>query len=132
MNKQDIIKELLELWGRCIGCSHHKQRDFEFSINTQYTVYQDVKYVVEHHGYVMHELESYSTFNTYEEAENYLIQLLIYGILRETENSLAYEESEGNWCDLSKERATEIKSQLMDLIAREQLIKQLDNARLMS
>jgi hypothetical protein len=131
MNKQNIIKELLELWGNCIGCSYHKQKDFKFSIITQFTVYQDETYVVEHHGYVLHQLPTYVTFNSLEDAQDYLIQVLIYGISREVEDSLNFEITLDDRPDLPKERATEIKSRLMGLIEQNGLNKQLDAARLM-
>jgi hypothetical protein len=131
MSKQNTIKDLLELWGACIGCTHHKQRDFEWNLITQFTVYQEEKYVVEHHGYVLHSLPTYVSFNSLEEAQDYLIQVLIYGILSETEDSLNFETTPDDRPGLPKERANEIRSQLMGFIEQNGLNKQLDAARLM-
>lgn len=113
MSKQEIIKELLDLWYECITPTHHKDRDTRFSINTNYCAYRDVEYVVEHHGYILHHLPIYSTFKTLEEAEKCLIDLLVHGILGEIDSALS--DSDDVFFDLSVERANEIKLALNGL-----------------
>jgi len=116
MNNDQLISELLDLWGNCIGCQHHKSRDMEFNIIKGFTVYQEPEYIVEHHGYVLHYLPTYSKFKSLAEAEQYLIDLLTHGILEEIESAL--DDSDEVFSDLPINRANEIKSQLDGLAAK--------------
>ena len=116
MNKQDTINDLLELWGNCIGCAHHKSRDICFKITTNYSAYQEVDYTVEHHGYILHYLPTYSAFKTLGEAEQHLIDLLTHGILGELDSALS--DSDEVFSDLPVDKAQEIKLVLNGLAAR--------------
>jgi len=113
MTKDELITELLELWGNAIGCQHHKSRDFNFSITKGYSCYQEAGYTVEHHGYVLHYLPTYSEFRTLDEAEQYLIDLLTHGILGELDSALS--DSDEAFSDLPVDRAREIKRELDEL-----------------
>jgi len=126
MNKNTVVTQLLDLWYQCIGPAHHKDRDCRFTININYCTYQDIDYTVEHHGYILHRLPTFTTFKTLEEAENYLVTLLTYGILREVSHAL---ENHEDALDLSREKAGEIKTKLYSTLLPLDLEKQLDSAR---
>jgi hypothetical protein len=127
MNKNIVITKLLDLWYQCIGPAHHKSRDCRFTISTNYCTYQDIDYTVEHHGYILHRLPTFTTFKTLGEAENYLVTLLTYGILRETDHAM--DDSDEVFSDLGGEKAEEIKMNLCNILIENGLEKHLDFAR---
>lgn len=98
MNK-DPISELTALWYETIGSLHHKDRDCHFSIIKRWKYDGQIKYEVEHHGYILGELNV--SFNSYDAAESYLVLFLHLGILKwiDCDDNLNY---------ITKERRREI------------------------
>lgn len=127
-----VINNLLDLWYSCIKPTHFKDKDCHFRIRMDFCTYRKLEYTVEHHGYILHHIPYENSFATYEEAESYLISLLIYGISREIKTSLDCKQDEDNWTDLCQGKAKEIKKELEILIGEFKLEKELDFAKKMS
>jgi hypothetical protein len=83
MTNHEKIIELNKIWYRLIAGDHHKDRDCHFRINTHYFYGDHVEYEVEHHGYILRDIDVVE-FGTLEDAQNYLIeQVLKKGIIEE-------------------------------------------------
>lgn len=71
ISKQRLLQALTGFWYDIVSCDHHKDRDCHFDITQQWS-YGDVpKWIVSHYGYVGSEINE--EFESYEEAENFLI-----------------------------------------------------------
>ena len=84
MTTEEILNQITELskeWYIFIGGDHHKDRDCHFYINTVWSYGQQQKYRVEHFGYLYRDVEE--TFDTYQEAAEYLLNTLKSMIERE-------------------------------------------------
>jgi len=56
----NIIKKITELtdeWYTLIGPDHHKDRDCHWYIETKWSYGQPPKYIVQHYGYIIDELQ---------------------------------------------------------------------------
>lgn len=71
---QAFTKQLLELWYELIGGDHHKDRDCHFYIEKNFSTYKKSEWRLLHYGYILGDVEE--CFNTYEEAEKELQNLL--------------------------------------------------------
>jgi DNA-binding ferritin-like protein (Dps family) len=71
---QAFTKNLLELWYELIGGDHHKDRDCHFYIEKNFSTYKKSEWRLLHYGYILGDVEE--CFNTYEEAEKELQNLL--------------------------------------------------------
>lgn len=81
MTNSDIIHKLTSLWYTLL-IDHHKDRDCHWYITQRYSYTDKPVYVVEHHGYIIHDFED-KTFNTFGEAEYYLLNKLFEHIREE-------------------------------------------------
>lgn len=81
---QALTKNLLELWYELIGGDHHKDRDCHFYIERNFSTYKKSEWRLHHQGYWIDYYEE--TFDTYEEAEKGLQDLLIEKMLYFTED----------------------------------------------
>jgi hypothetical protein len=116
-NHQKII-ELNKIWYSLIGGDHHKDCDCHFRVNTHYFYGDKVEYEVEHHGYIMRDIEVVE-FGTLEDAENYLIQhVLKRGIMSEInwflyppDDSISYEHS-----TLNNQEIEEYKKRVLEIV----------------
>ena len=111
MINNDIINYLIGLWVDTSKC-YSKSKDFYFEINILWK-YKDLPvYIVNHNGY----LNEYTrTFNTINEAEIYLINILVIMIELQIEDiKLHYEE---DYSIKSIEQSEEIKDKLLNIIS---------------
>jgi len=56
----NIIKKITELtdeWYTLIGPDHHKDRDCHWYIETKWSYGQPPKYIVQHYGYIINEIQ---------------------------------------------------------------------------
>ena len=100
MTKSEKIQELSALWGECL-CGYHKDKDTKHYINIRYC-FGDVRYFVEHFGYVFSEYER--DFHTLPAAQDYLISKLEEQITEECNNQLLRHADSTSWdvYDLNK------------------------------
>jgi hypothetical protein len=83
MTNHEKILELSKIWYALISGDHHKDCDCHFRINTHYMYGDKVEWEVEHHGYILRDV-GVESFGTREDAENYLIQMVLKkGIINE-------------------------------------------------
>lgn len=81
---QALTKQLLELWYELIGGDHHKDRDCHFYIEKNFSTYKKSEWRLHHPGYLIDDYEE--MFDSYEQAEKGLQDLLIEQMLYFTEN----------------------------------------------
>lgn len=86
MTNCDIIHKLTSLWYTLL-INHHKDRDCHWYISQRYSYISKPVYVVEHHGYIIHNFED-KEFNTFEKAEYYLLSKLFEHIREEIRSGL--------------------------------------------
>lgn len=72
------IPHLMSLWYEVISPLHHKDRDCHFYITKHFQYGGDSTRELTHYGYLLREINE--TFQTYDEAENRLREVLISGI----------------------------------------------------
>ena len=70
----EVIRQLMALWYRTISLEHHKDRDCHFTIETRFSYGGQVRYVLNHDGYL--EKDITEEYWSYELAEQALIRLL--------------------------------------------------------
>ena len=89
MNKEKIIEQLLALWYSCL-VDHHKDRDCHFYIERRFSTYLPNMWFIRHPGYISSiGDDDEEQFNTYAEAEDRLIALLIDKIKSECKSYIA-------------------------------------------
>jgi hypothetical protein len=116
-NHQKII-ELNKIWYDLIGGDHHKDSDCHFRISTHYMYGDKVEWEVEHHGYIMRDIDI-EEFDTLEEAEVYLMLCVLKrGIMSEIEwflnppeDCVSYEHE-----TFDKEKLEELKKRTLELV----------------
>jgi hypothetical protein len=80
--REQLITELTKLWYFTL-VDHHKDSDCHFYIKMQWSYGQEPVYVVEHYGYILE--ETYEKFETYAQAQEYLISYLVEAKTNECE-----------------------------------------------
>jgi len=78
VNKEQYITRLTKIWYELVSLDHHKDRDCHWYINKVWSYGQEPYYSVEHYGYVYDKVEG--EFDTYEEAEEYLLDTITHAI----------------------------------------------------
>jgi hypothetical protein len=92
---KNIIEEITSLtneWYRLIGPTHHKDRCCHWYIETKWSYGQPPKYIVQHHGYVLHDFEKIEC-SSYEEALIVLKDTLTEKIKEEKKSQKENEEN---------------------------------------
>ena len=84
MTNLEKISKLNEIWYSLISSSDsgHKDRDCHFYITQTFSYGQKGQWTVAHHGYINHKYEE-TSFNTYEECQVEMIDLLKNSIIEE-------------------------------------------------
>jgi hypothetical protein len=93
MTKSDKIQKLSELWGSCL-VGHHKNRDCNHVIETQFSL-GSIKYYVAHYGYLCSQY--IKTFNTLTAAQDCLIDKLKEQITDECDNQIERHKNPSSW-----------------------------------
>ena len=109
--KQDLITELTKLW-YCALVDHHKDNDCHFYIKMKWSYGKEPVYVVEHYGYILDEV--YEEFETYAEAQDYLIKYLIESLTNECKFYLTNPNKE-EWVEQFQPRFFSIQAALADI-----------------
>jgi hypothetical protein len=94
---ENIIEEITKLtdeWRSLSAKGHCKDRDFHWYIETKWSYGQPPKYIVQHHGYILHDFEEIEC-SSYEEASIVLRDTLKEKI--EEEKKLQKENEENEW-----------------------------------
>ena len=78
MDKEQYITKLTAMWYRLVSLDHHKDRDCHFYINKVWSYGHEPYYSVEHYGYIYDKVEG--EFDTYEEAEQFLLDAITHSI----------------------------------------------------
>lgn len=79
-NNEEKILKLTKIWYSIINCGYHEDGDCHFKIDIAYSCYHAApKYYVQHYGYILGDIEA-SVYDSYEEAQAGLIELLVNGI----------------------------------------------------
>jgi hypothetical protein len=100
------IIELTKKWYEIVSTDHHKDRDCHFYVNTVYSYGNNPVFRIEHYGYIA---EDYTEdFETYEEAENGLIEFLKGNILNEKSWAEGVLKEKEKWDSDQIERAENI------------------------
>lgn len=74
--KDEIVK-LSETYMNMVSGDHHKDRDCHWYINTVYSYGNEPVFRIEHNGYIFDpEPQAYKEFDTYEQAEKGLLDLI--------------------------------------------------------
>ena len=121
MTNHNKIIELNKIWYSLIGGDHHKDCDCHFRISTHYMYGDKVELEVEHHGYIMRDIDI-EAFGSLEEAENYLLLCVLKrGIMSEIEwflnppnDCISYEHE-----SLGKDKLEEYKKRTLELVPGE-------------
>jgi len=121
MTNHNKIIELNKIWYSLIGGDHHKDCDCHFRISTHYMYGDKVEWEVEHHGYIMRDIDI-EAFGSLEEAENYLLLCVLKrGIMSEIEwflnppnDCISYEHE-----SLGKDKLEEYKKRTLELVPGE-------------
>jgi len=103
--KEKLITELTKLW-KCTLVDHHKDSDCHWYIKMQWSYGEEPIYVVEHYGYIIDEI--YQRFETYGQAQDYLIKSLILALTNECEFYLTNPNKE-EWAEQFQPRFLTIK-----------------------
>ena len=77
------ITRLTDEWYYLIGKEHHKDRDCHWYVETKWSYGYSPKYIVQHRGYILHEINE--EFCSYEKALAGLKNILIEKIKKEKE-----------------------------------------------
>jgi len=100
MTLSEKIQELSEIWGKIVGCDHHKDCDVNHWISACYT-YGNVEYRAEHGAYIGESFDK--SFRTKRAAEEFLCRELIRQIEEQIKSNLEiYDEKELYWSSLQK------------------------------
>jgi len=106
--KEQLITELTKLWYTTL-VDHHKDNDCHHYIKMKWSYGQEPTFVVEHYGYILDEV--YEEFQTYAEAQDYLIKFLVESIANECEFYLTNPNNE-EWVTQFQPRFFEVKQAL--------------------
>lgn len=87
---EDQITKLSEEWYDLISGQHHKDRDCHWSIEVKWSYGYPPVYVVLHEGYLLDSVEE--SFETYEDALEYLGDVIKRGISDEKQNQTKADE----------------------------------------
>jgi len=112
--KKDLITELCKLW-QCTLIDHHKDSDAHFYIKMKWSYGNEPVYIVEHYGYILE--ETYMEFESYSEAQDYLIKYLIEALTNECDFYLANPNNE-EFVEQFKSRFITIKNALIQIKER--------------
>ncbi|GJL61678.1 MAG: hypothetical protein NPIRA04_03320 [Nitrospirales bacterium] len=112
-----VISKLMALWYRTIGLEHHKDHDCHFTIETRFSYGGQVRFVLNHHGYLEKDIEE--EYWSYELAEQALIRLLRQLIRKHCQiHSTLDQDVE----DADLDRCNEILEELGDLQVKNERI----------
>ena len=81
MNKEQYITKLTKVWYELVSLDHHKDKDCHFYINKVWSYGHKPIYIVEHYGYIYKDVNE--EFDTYEEAEQCLLDTITHAIKSE-------------------------------------------------
>jgi hypothetical protein len=101
-----MIEKLVSLWYQCL-VDHHKDKDCHWYIGCRYSYSGEKKYYVNHEGYLLGFI--WENFNSYEDAEKFLIQTLKEAIKKEatgwieTEDDFITDETKDHLKNVLKE-----------------------------
>ena len=91
------VSRLTNIYNDMVCNDHHKDRDCHWYINKVWSYGEPPFYRVEHYGYVYKEVNEENRCQTYEEAEEYMIDQLLLAILEEYDNQLGRLKNPGDW-----------------------------------
>lgn len=108
------VDRLTHLFNNVVCTGHHKDRDCHWYINKVWSYGEKPFYRVEHYGYIYKELDDNNTFDTYEKAEQYMIDQLLIAILYEYDWNLEHKDEADEYDLLDKDTMNDISKMIED------------------